>query len=201
MVIGYHAIIGMYGFWLPNDPRGSWSDFVSHYELYRRAGPATKTTTTHSLAYQPHDHQQRIDAKETLPRDPVIFNGHQTLAAVNGFGDYVRKSGLKIWACAILPDHVHVVVARFRLTIEQFVIQLKGAATRRLLEGSIHPCGKVIGGRRPPRCFARGEWKVYLDTPEDLVRSVAYVEDNPEKEGLKPQKWPFVVPVAASDFG
>lgn len=25
MVIGYHVIFSTYGFWLPNDPRGSWS--------------------------------------------------------------------------------------------------------------------------------------------------------------------------------
>jgi len=27
MVIAYHAIFSTYGFWLPNDPRGSWSEF------------------------------------------------------------------------------------------------------------------------------------------------------------------------------
>ena len=26
MVHGYHVILAAYGFWLPNDPRGSWSD-------------------------------------------------------------------------------------------------------------------------------------------------------------------------------
>jgi len=28
MIVGYHVIFGMYGFWLPNDPSGSWSEFV-----------------------------------------------------------------------------------------------------------------------------------------------------------------------------
>jgi len=28
MVIGFHVILTAYGFWLPNDPRGSWSEFV-----------------------------------------------------------------------------------------------------------------------------------------------------------------------------
>ena len=41
MVIAYHVIYSMYGFWLPNDPRGSWSDFVGSWELFRY-GPATK---------------------------------------------------------------------------------------------------------------------------------------------------------------
>jgi hypothetical protein len=38
MVIGYHIILGAYGFWLPNDPRGSWSNEVweSNYD-----GPPT----------------------------------------------------------------------------------------------------------------------------------------------------------------
>ena len=30
MILGAHVIMGLYGFWLPNDPRGSWSEFVAH---------------------------------------------------------------------------------------------------------------------------------------------------------------------------
>ena len=44
MVLGYHLIMGTYGIWLPNDPRGSWSDFVGSRELFY-FGPATKTDT------------------------------------------------------------------------------------------------------------------------------------------------------------
>ena len=36
MVRWYHLIISAYGFWLPNDPRGSWSDFVGAWELLAR---------------------------------------------------------------------------------------------------------------------------------------------------------------------
>ena len=35
MVRAYHAIFTTYGFWLPNDPRGSWSDFVRSWELFK----------------------------------------------------------------------------------------------------------------------------------------------------------------------
>ena len=42
MVYAYHVIISAYGFWLPNDPRGSWSDMVRKYELLRY-GPAWRT--------------------------------------------------------------------------------------------------------------------------------------------------------------
>ncbi len=42
MIHGYHVIFGTYGFWLPNDPRGSWSEFVASWEL-SRFGKATKS--------------------------------------------------------------------------------------------------------------------------------------------------------------
>jgi hypothetical protein len=44
MIRGYHVIFGAYGFWLPNDPRGSWSEFVGSWELFR-FGAATTTDT------------------------------------------------------------------------------------------------------------------------------------------------------------
>jgi hypothetical protein len=42
------------------------------------------------------------------------------------------------------------------------------------------------------KCFARGEWKVYLDTEEEVRRAIAYVEENPLKEGKRRQRWGFV---------
>jgi len=54
-VLAYHLIMTAYGFWLPNDPRGSWSDFVRAWELFLFGGPATRTTERRSLARDPHD--------------------------------------------------------------------------------------------------------------------------------------------------
>src|SRR5205814_4571270 len=112
-----------------------------------------------------------------------------------GFADYGGKSGLRVWACSILPEHVRLVVGRSRLTIEQVVIQLKGDATGRLVGEGVHPFGHLAApGGRPPKCWGRGEWKVYLDDPADVRRAIRYVENNPMKEGKPPQRWPFVVP-------
>jgi hypothetical protein len=127
MVLGYHVIFGAYGFWLPNDPRGSWSDFVGAWELFRY-GPATKTVETFSLAHRTHDQALRLAAKKALKYTPVQFSGIQARAVGRGFTDYVQRSGLIVWACAILPDHAHLVFGRHRLAAEQLVIQLR--ATR-----------------------------------------------------------------------
>ena len=191
MIVGYHVIFSAYGFWLPNDPRGSWSDFVGSWDLYRY-GPATKTTERRSLAHDPHDRARRLAAKRALKCPPVVFTGLQARAVARGFGAYLRQSGLAVWACAILPDHVHLVTGRPAMKVERLVIQLKGDATRALVREGIHPLAPHgAAGERPPKCWGRGEWKVYLD-PEDVPRAIRYVEGNPAKEGKKAQNWSFV---------
>jgi REP element-mobilizing transposase RayT len=186
-MIAYHIIFGAYGFWLPNDPRGSWSTFVGSWELFRY-GAATKTTETRSVAHRPHDNRQRLAAKAALKRPAVQFTMPQIEAVAAGFAAYARKSGLIIHACAVLPDHVHLVTACHALDPHKLVIQLKGAATTELTNRQIHP----FAGEA--KAFARGEWVVFLDTPNDVHRAIQYVELNPEKEGLPRQYWPFIVP-------
>lgn len=135
----------------------------------------------------------RLAAKEALQRPAVLLNGLQARAVGLGFANYFARSKCSVWACAILPDHVHLVVGRPGMDVEQLVIQLKGAATESLKEQGLHPFGGMKDKQgRTPKCFARGEWKVYLDPP-DLPRAVRYVEDNPEKEGKRRQRWSFVV--------
>src|SRR5262245_27752258 len=110
MVHGSHVILGAYGFWLPNDPRGSWSDFVRSWELLR-FGPATKVNTRASVARKAHNRDARLAAKTALTNPPVIFTGVQAKAIGEGFGEFCRKSGVVIWACS-MPEHIHLVIAR-----------------------------------------------------------------------------------------
>ncbi|MBX3400367.1 MAG: transposase [Gemmataceae bacterium] len=195
MVIASHVIFSAYGFWLPNDPRGSWSEFVRKWELFLAGGKATKTNETRSLAYDPHDRAKRLATNNALSLPPVKFTGIQARALGRGFAEYVQNSNLEVWACSIMPDHIHLVTARHRLHVEQLVIQLKSSATRHLVEEGIHPFQSMKSSDGPPpKCFAKGEWKVFLDSPEDVHRAIRYVENNPIKDGLPPQRWAFVQP-------
>ncbi len=195
MVLGSHVIITAYGFWLPNDPRGSWSDFVRSWELLR-FGPATKVSTHRSVAHVPHDRERRLAAKRALRFRPVRFNGRQALCIANAFAKQVRKSGFIVVACAILPDHVHLVVLRHTYRVEQVTNLLKGAATRALRECGMHPMrDQVRVGEELPSPWATGLWKVFLFSDADVRRAVKYVEDNPQKEGKKRQNWKFVTSI------
>jgi REP element-mobilizing transposase RayT len=192
LVLASHVIFGVYGFWLPNDPRGSWSDFVGAWQLFR-FGPATKVETRVSVAHQPHDRAARRAARAALKFPAVHLTGVQARAVGRGFAAWAHKGGVTLLACAILPEHVHLVVARHRCKVEWIVNQMKGAATRQLLEEHLHP---FAAWRRPdgqvPMCWAAKLWKVYLDSEDDVARAVAYVEENPLKEGKPRQKWSFV---------
>ena len=188
MILAYHAIFGAYGFWLPNDPRGSWSDFVGAWELVR-FGKATKTTERQSVAHAPHDRKLREDAKRALKFPPVQFSGRQASAVAEGFDLARSESGYVIHACAILPEHVHLVIGRNEdRRVERMVGHMKTRATQQLYAAGLWP-----PDRRP--VWGENTWKVFLDAREDIVAAVEYVEDNPAKEGKPKQHWPFIVPL------
>ena len=197
MVLAYHTIFSTYGFWLPNDPRGSWSDFVRSWELVR-FGKATKVETTRSVANVSHDHDLRQRAKEALRYPPVVFTGRQALSVGKAFAQAAAESRYVIHACTIMPEHVHMVIARHEHPIERIVGHLKARATQQLGADGLHPLHAFArGDAAPPSPWGRRGWHVYLDDTEGINRAVRYVESNPEKEGKPPQKWSFVTPWGA----
>lgn len=194
MVLAYHVIFDAYGFWLPNDPRGSWSTEVWACHL-QRFGEATKVDTRHSLAGREHDRRVRLEAKGHLQYPAVPFNQSQVSAIGNAFSQAIAELELPAYACSIMPDHVHLVTGRYRSTAEYVVGFLKRAATRRLAEEGIHllrDCRQANG--RVPSPWVVGGWFVYLNRPDDVRRRIRYVEENPTNAGLPPQRWSFVRP-------
>jgi len=202
VIHGYHMILAAYGFWLPNDPRGSWSDFVGKWELVR-FGRATKSLERRELAQlTPVELQQREAARKTLKYTPVRFSDPQAAAIGRGFADCCFHSQYAIWACAILPEHTHLVISRHRYKVEQIANRLKGAATRQLMADNLHPLARFAQrGERPPRMWAEHQWKVYLDSEQAIENAIAYVLDNPLKEDKPAQTWPFVTPFTGLDIG
>jgi len=194
MVHGYHVILCAYGFWLPNDPRGSWSDFVGKWELVR-FGKATRGLERFELTEE--QERDRQAAKRLLQFPPVQFSGVQARSIGNGFANACRKSGFTIWACAILPEHTHLVIARHDFKVEYIANLLKGEATKQLRKESCDPMSIYAKpGQRPASPWSDRRWKVFLDSEEAIKNAMHYVEENPEKEGKPRQKWSFVTPLA-----
>lgn len=154
----------------------------------RPFGSATKVETRRSVANSPHDHKQRMSAKKALLFPPVEFNGEQALAVSRGFRQVVEEIQLTVYACAIMPNHVHLVTGLYERDTVVVVRHLKTRATQQMNAAKLHP----FQNRRSP--WADGYWDGFLHNETEVRRAIHYVNQNPVKDGLKPQHWSFVVP-------
>jgi hypothetical protein len=78
-----------------------------------------------------------------------------------------------------------LVIRKHRDDAEQMIGNFQGMSRAELLKHSLVP-------EEHPVWTKRG-WKVFLNTPAEVRSRIAYVERNPVKDGLPPQKWPCVV--------
>ena len=154
--------------------------------IYEVGGEATKVHTTRSVAHRPHDIRVRRLAEEALKYPAVKLSGVQARAVARGIEAICPKVSLVVYACAVMPDHVHVVVAANRLDGDSLIACLKKAATRGMNAEGLHPMREHprANGTLPTPWGARG-WKVALITEEQMGAAIRYVEKNPVRAGYK----------------
>jgi len=98
-------------------------------------------------------------------------------------------------ALAVMPDHVHTVVASHANPPQRIIGHLKARATQRLLELELHPFAEHrYANGRYPEMWAHQAWKVFLDEPEEVERAIRYVNDNPPRAGMLRQRYTFLTP-------
>jgi REP element-mobilizing transposase RayT len=184
MVIAYHLIWTLYGWWLPNDPRGSASNIIraDHISELGRLHQGRKRV-------QPSSREIRefYDVAETRLKHPLLTLTPADVGIVAGaFAEAIRDRRYTCYACAIMPDHVHILIRKHRNLAEDMIEHLQRASRDRLTQQgartSEHPTWGGPG------------WKVFLDTPDDIHRIIKYVDDNPIKARLPRQHHAFVTP-------
>src|SRR6266550_7315961 len=107
-VVGFHIICCTYGFWLPNDQRGSCSDFVRSDAL-TKFGPANPVSHARSVARTPYDFAIRQLARQSLRYPPVLFTLDQIGAVGRGIAKELQTfHPADVYAFVTLRDHIHV---------------------------------------------------------------------------------------------
>jgi len=182
IVIAHHLIWTAYGWWLPNDPRGSTSrriasDIIAELgELHygrRRIQPPRRVVKEF---YE--------QAREVLKFPLLELSAVAVQAAAEGFAQAISTERYTCYACAILPDHVHVVIRKHKHQAEQMIEALQSASRLRL---------SMLGLRTPDHpVWATGGWKVFLEHPDEVRQRIHYIEQNPIKHRLPAQHWTFV---------
>lgn len=183
-VIAYHLIWTNYGTWLGNDPRGSGSHTVytpvladlgeAHFGRKKLQPARRKVREFYNIAEQ------------LLQFSVTRFDADQRLAVAEAFGNTIRNHQYTCYACAIMPDHVHLVIRKHKHDAETMIDNFQLESRAWLLERDI------IAEQHP--VWTKGGWKVFLDNPEEVWQRIQYVESNPMKERMPKQNWPFVVP-------
>jgi REP element-mobilizing transposase RayT len=183
-VIAHHLIWTVYGTWLGNDPRGSGSQRV-----YTPAIAELGEVHLGRKKVQPARTKVRAFYEEAVPLlkyDVVRFNKDQRIEIGSSFAEIIRNHRYTCYACAIMPDHVHLVIRKHRDPAEEMIDCFQQESRQWLIERGSMPEWHPV--------WTLGGWKVFLDTPKEVWSRIRYVEGNPMKERLPRQMWPFVTP-------
>ena len=182
MVIAHHLIWTAYGYWLPNDPRGSMSKTIA-CDLIAELG---------ALHYgrkkvQPSAREVREfrDRTRGVLKYPLLdFKVSDFPAIADGLAQAIHQQNYTCYACAIMPDHVHMLIRKHKHHAEDMLENLQESSR-------LQVCGTDLRTTDHPVWGGLG-WKVFLDTPTDILRTIQYIEENPLKWRLPRQCWPFV---------
>ena len=183
MVAGYHLIWTVYGFWLPNDPRGSTSkevrvepiaDLGEHHYGRKKDQPLSKELR--AFLEKAHD----VLAHSVVPLDD------EDIALVGAaLGSAIAESGVVCHACAVMPDHVHFLVRRHHDRAEDLMANFRKGTKAALIQA----------GKRPvnhPVWTDGAGWKTFVNSRRQFENEIEYIRRNPTKIGRAEQVWDFV---------
>ena len=184
IIIGHHLVLHGYGHWLPNDPRGSGSTEIRqekladlgpvHFGRKRQQPPRAELREFGRVA-------------EPLLDCPLLwFDVAKRQALAESIEHAVRCGGYTVWACAVMRNHIHLCVRRHRDDAKTMWDKFADQTAAKLRLFANIPARHPIWSQRP--------YKVFLYTPADVRRVVAYIERNPAKDGLPPQSFSFITP-------
>lgn len=180
MVIAHHLIWTGYGWWLPNDPRGSGSREIRR-DVLRELGEIhygrKRVQPPGAVVREFYDRTHPL-----LMHEPHRFTRAEIEILSAAFADALRR--YTCYACALMPDHVHLVLRKHRDPAEVMIERIQGE-TRPPIASELE-----LDGDHP--VWTRGGWKVFLETPDDIERTIRYVERNPLEIDWPSQRWSFV---------
>ncbi len=119
MIAGYHLIWTAYGWWLPNDPRGSTSRDIRcaaiaglgdlHYGR-KKLQPAGRVLREFYEA-----------ARSVLQHALLVLSEEEIVAVGKAFAEVIRRRNYTCYGCAVMPDHVHALIRKHRDRAETMI--------------------------------------------------------------------------------
>lgn len=184
LVIAYHLVWTGYGWWLPNDPRGSTS-LTTNSDQIAALGEAHFGRR----AVQPSSQVVRQfyeQAADVLKFALLKFDDERIQIIGEAFAEAVTEFRYTCYACTIMPDHVHILIRKHKHQAEEMIANLQTQSRSRLSTTDTIPRNHPL--------WTTGGWKTFLDSPDAIRRTIRYIEANPATAHRPRQHWPFVTP-------
>lgn len=182
MVIAYHLIWTTYGYWLPNDPRGSMSKSIASDVIADLGALHYGRKRVQPSAREIREFQNR--SQYVLKYALLKFVPSEFSIMAQCFAGAIRQHNYTCYACAIMPDHVHIIIRKHKHQAEDMLENLQESSRVRLCNTGVRPSDHPVWGGPG--------WKVFLDTPDAIRRTIRYIGDNPPQWRLPRQQWSFV---------
>jgi REP element-mobilizing transposase RayT len=182
MVVGYHLIWTLYGWWLPNDPRGSMSREILVEQIADLGEHHYGRKTVQPLPAELRAFYDR--ARAVLKHQLLRLTDDDIQIVGKAIGEAIKAAGYTCYSCAIMPDHIHALIRRHRDKAEVMIERLQNASWEALIAAQRRPAEHPVWGGPG--------WKVFLNTHTDMERIDRYVRQNPIKARRPAQRWSFV---------
>jgi hypothetical protein len=167
----------LYGWWLPNDLRGSTSRVI-------RSDLVAELGELHfgRKSLQPAGRDVRKfyeQAATALKHQLLSFRAAEFGSVAEAIGQAVIECNYTCYAAAIMQDHVHLVIRKHRDLGETIIDRIQALSRERLVEAGLREASHPV--------WTCGGWKVFLDHPDEVRRTIRYAEGNPRKMRLPKQ--------------
>ena len=182
MIIAYHLIWTAYGYWLPNDPRGSTSKTIASDVIAQLGTLHYGRKKVQPASREIREFQNR--SRGVLKHALLKFKPSEFSIIADSLAEAIQKQNYTCYACAIMPDHIHMIFRKHKHRAEEMLENLQASTRLRLRNTGLRSTGHSIWGGPG--------WKVFLDTPDAIRRTIRYIERNPPQWRLPSQQWPFV---------
>src|SRR5436309_3221298 len=135
LVIAYHLVWTVYGRWLPNDPRGCGSQTIRRDVIAELGELHFGRKRVQPTGRDVREFYHRARAVLHHPLLTIDDRLRQEIAAA--FAQVIADQCYTCYACAIMPDHVHILIRKHRHLAEDMIDHLRHQSRLRLSDSSL----------------------------------------------------------------
>jgi len=121
-----------------------------------------------------------------LAHEIIWFDDAARRALAEAFSEVVQRERLTCYACAILSNHVHLLIRKHRMKAEEMYRMLTDASRAALRETGLAPEEHPV--------FSADCCHIYKSDTQTMWTCIRYIERNFDKHGITNERYPFVSP-------